>query len=403
MPNAQAQATVIIRPPKSSAALAGDHAVTVVAHSAATGQEAVGVSTFTLRPFEDLSPSLEPPQGTRDFRVEVRNSGNAPAALAIAGRDDEEALRFDLAQARIEVGPGDTERVPVRVRPAKRPWTGRQEVKPFKLRLTPESGGPEKELAGRLVVSPVIGSPRRVAAGLGALIAALAGVLALVFLQCGGGGDNTLVAVPTPTPVPQAVLDSAEKEDVHLCAPDEGGPPPAPVAGFIRQTPAILARISGAGIDATAPLFAQNDTRWASQEYARARDNEFRAQNLCGSTIAQCGCAMTSVATVMSLFQVATMPDGQALTPEQLNNWMNIGAKRTQRGWVSQGYIYGDVIWAAANQLSAEIARARPGTPTVRFRGIGNGSEQQIRAELAAGRPIILEVPGLWFAAVGVD
>ncbi len=403
MPNAQAQATIIIRPPKSSEALAADYAFTVAARSAATGQEAVVVGTFTLRPFEDIAAALEPAQAGRDFRVEVRNNGNAPTAFAVEGRDDEEALRFDLGQGRVEADPGETGRLPVRVKPGKRPWTGREETKPFKVRLIPEAGGAEKELAGRLVVSPVIGSPRRVLTGLGALLAALAGVLALVFLQC-GGGDEALVAVPTPTPVPAAVIAKEEAEDVHLCAPEEGGPPPAPAAGFIRDVPpAILARLPGSGVDETAPLFAQNDSRWASEEYARAKDDEFRSQNLCGSTIAQCGCAMTSVATVMSLFQVATMPDGQALTPEQLNSWMNIGAQRTGRGWVSQGYIYGDVIWAAANQLSAEIAKARPGTPTVRFRGIGSGSEEQIRAELAAGRPIILEVPGHWIAAVGID
>jgi hypothetical protein len=287
------------------------------------------------------------------------------------------------------------------VKPAKRPLTGHEEVKPFKVRLSPEAGGAEKELAGRLVVTPGIGSPLSVLT-LGALLAELAGVLALLFLQC-GGSDYALVVVPTPTPVPQAVLDKAVEEDVHLCAPDEGVPPPPPAAGAIRARPSFLTAVTGERIDPTAPLFAQNDGRWGGEEYAKAKDEEFRAQNACGSTISQCGCAMTSVATVMSLFQVATMPDGQALTPEQLNSWLNIGAQRTARGWVSQGYIYGDVIWAAANQLSAEIARARPGTPTVRFRGIGSGSEEQIRSELAAGRPIILEVPGHWIAAVGID
>ena len=49
--------------------------------------------------------------------------------------------------------------------------------------------------------------------------------------------------------------------------------------------------------DPSAPMFAQNDTRWAKTEYAKASDEAFRSQNTCGSTIAQCGCAMTSVTT----------------------------------------------------------------------------------------------------------
>ncbi len=403
MPNAQATATIAIRPPKSSSAPAADYAFTVNARSVGSGQEAVAVGAFTLRPFEDMAVALVPAQAARDFRVEVQNNGNVPGAFNLEGRDDEEILRFDLGQGRIELDPGESGRLPVRVKPQKRPFTGRQEVKAFKLLLVPEGGGAPKEVAGRLMVSPRIGSPRRLIAALAVLIAAIIGALALFFALGRDNDDEKLIAVPTPTPVPQTLIDKAEAEDVHLCAPDEGGPPPPPLAGATRELPAIFAAMATAGLDRTAPLFAQNDTRWGNAEYARAQDEEFRAQNLCGSTISQCGCAMSSVATVMSLFQLAAMPDGQSLTPEQLNNWLNIGAKKTSRGWVSQGYIYGDVIWAAANQLSAEIARARPGTPTVRFRSIGSGAESQVRDELKAGRPVILEVPGHWIAAVGID
>ena len=70
---------------------------------------------------------------------------------------------------------------------------------------------------------------------------------------------------------------------------------------------------------------------------------------------------------------------------------------------MSQGYIYGDVIWTAANQLSGEIAKLRPGSPTIKFSRTGTGSDEEIRTELKAGRPIVLEVPGHWISAVGID
>ncbi|MEO6398374.1 MAG: Ig-like domain repeat protein, partial [Tepidiformaceae bacterium] len=50
-----------------------------------------------------------------------------------------------------------------------------------------------------------------------------------------------------------------------------------------------------------------------------------------------------------------------------------------------------------------EIAKAKPGSPTIRFVRTGSGTEGEIRSELQAGRPIILEVPGHWIAAVGLD
>ena len=112
---------------------------------------------------------------------------------------------------------------------------------------------------------------------------------------------------------------------------------------------------------------------------------------------------MTSVTTVMALYNILTMPDGSDLTPQSVNDWFNGNARKTSRGWVSQGYIYGDVIWTAANQLSGEIAKIRPGSPTIKFSRTGTGSEEEIRTELKAGRPIVLEVPGHWISAVGID
>src|SRR5690606_4542915 len=63
------------------------------------------------------------------------------------------------------------------------------------------------------------------------------------------------------------------------------------------------------------PLFAQNNPTWATDEYARAGDPEF-GPDWCGTTIEQCGCAMTSITTVMALFGIVTTPDGSELTPQ---------------------------------------------------------------------------------------
>ena len=137
-------------------------------------------------------------------------------------------------------------------------------------------------------------------------------------------------------------------------------------------------------------------------EYARSTELA-AGTDWCGTTIGQCGCAMTSVSVMLALYGVMSLPDGTQLTPQSLNAWFNGDATRTDRGWVSRGYIYGDVIWTAANELSGEIARLNPGSPTIRFSRTGSGSDDEIRAELNAGRPVILEVPGHWIAAVGLE
>ena len=197
-------------------------------------------------------------------------------------------------------------------------------------------------------------------------------------------------------------------DGVHLCSPAQEAAATAQAAAA-TQTPEP--EVSGTGNDtlgipskvpvsgspgSQGPFFAQNAPDWGKDEY----DHGSKQDVGCGTTIAQCGCAMTSVATVLDLFQVVTTPEGSALNPETLNGWFNENAQLTGSGWVSQGYAYGNVVWTAANNFSA----ADPSAPsTVRYKGWGTGSEAEIRSELSAGRPVVLEVPGHYIAAVALE
>ena len=201
-----------------------------------------------------------------------------------------------------------------------------------------------------------------------------------------------------------ASASSAEEEQpyagVHLCAPDQraagttvsGRSPTGAATGLLP----LIGGLGGAG--AQAPFFAQNNAVWANQEY----DHHVGQGGWCGLTIAQCGCAMTSVATVLALFKVLATPDGADLNPSTVNQWFDKDARLTSSGWVSQGYAYGSVVWTAANTFSAQVA-ARSGGPTVRFARWGSGNTAELRTELASGRPVVLEVPGHFIAAVGLE
>jgi len=204
---------------------------------------------------------------------------------------------------------------------------------------------------------------------------------------------------------------SAEEryDGVHLCSSSQQEAATAEAGSKPATGPGLR---TGAGD--TAPFFAQNSTTWGNEEYDHGSSQDIG----CGQTIAQCGCAMTSVATVMELFQVMTTPDGTDLNPSTLNAWFNQGAKLTSAGWVSQGYSYGNVVWTAINGWTPSVVQGGEGesslvsteravgeskAQSVRFKGWGSGSEDEIRRELQAGRPVVLEVPGHYIAAVGLQ
>jgi hypothetical protein len=186
-------------------------------------------------------------------------------------------------------------------------------------------------------------------------------------------------------------------DGVHLCAPSQqeaatvaagkDGSPPTP-SGNLDLEPS---RTKG-------PLFAQNASAWGGEEYDHGAEQDVG----CGQTIAQCGCAMTSVATILALFQLMTTPDGQELNPSTLNGWFNEGAQLTNGGWVSQGYAYGNVVWTAVNNFSAAIPGLERGQ-SVRFSGWGSGDENEIRDQLRKGNKVSIEVPGHYVAGIGLQ
>jgi hypothetical protein len=191
----------------------------------------------------------------------------------------------------------------------------------------------------------------------------------------------------------------ARYDGVHLCSPDQQA------AATVQSPAEPESSPAASGDGARPPFFAQTSPEWGAQEY----DHGGRQDVGCGQTIAECGCAMTSVATVLQLFQVVSTPDGDDLSPSSLNDWFNQGAQLTNAGWSSQGFVFGNVVWSAVNgwvpdppeEISTE--RAAPPREGIRFNGWGTGSQEEIRRELEAGRPVVLEVPGHYIAAVGLQ
>ena len=397
LPDQSEESTIVVTVPREAGAPAGAVPFSVVAQSR-QGHAASAPVTMNVLPFEALSMTLEPQASDRTFRLIARNGGNTPQTFALAGSDDEMAFSYTFDPPALVVPPGGEATVRVQVAAGGRPMSGPEQRPQFKIKATSTAGaGEQQTFGGTLIVRPRFKrDPRKVLTAALAL-AAIAAAAAFIPFCLGGDKDGSVPATPT-----SQVLKPGEEPTVHMCGDGTADPPAgSSTTPEATQTPVVVTR-AGAGADPGGPLFAQNDARWGNDEYARAQDPEF-GPDWCGSTIAQCGCAMTSVATILSLYQVTVIPEGTALSPESLNAWFNGDAVKTSRGWVSRGYVFGDVVWSAGGALSGQVAALNPGSPKVRFVRSGNGSDDEIRKEMAEGRAVILAVPGHWIAVAGLE
>ena len=190
-------------------------------------------------------------------------------------------------------------------------------------------------------------------------------------------GSQSVAAVESPAPRdPVPLVSSAAIANVDAssaAAVSPGGPAP-----LVREQAAL-------------PLFAQNQGPWAANEYDH-HTQQAPQHAWCGTSIAQCGCAMTSLGNVLSLFNIVSTPDGDQLDPGTLDSWLGRDAQLTEGGWISKGYFYGDVVWTDIATYTAQLQATNPDAVRLRFRGRGSGSVEEIRAELEAGRPVILSV-----------
>ncbi len=113
--------------------------------------------------------------------------------------------------------------------------------------------------------------------------------------------------------------------------------PHAPLP-LVSQMMHISEGIGTAGVVLNVPLLKQNDPAWGSMEYDTAS-----LWNPANPSISAWGCALTSAAMVFKYYGYEKLPDGSALNPGTLNNWLK----------ANNGYTrIGEVNWIALSTLS---------------------------------------------------
>ncbi len=397
LPGGREEVKISLHPPRRHEALMGEYVFHVVVRSQEYDGDAEAEGRFEVLPFDSAEISLVAIRSKRKFRLLAENHGNAVARYELAGMDEEQVFRYDFETPAVELQPGEKRIIALAVRRPRKLF-GPATQAPFEV-VGKSVDGLEITARGQLAIKPPLQKFRMPV--MFSLVALLLAVTAIgVLILTDNTGTKTANA-EDPFAGVHLCEESNAKDDQAKKNADAANAKPlesADIAGTLDGGKAVFGQVDSVG----APFFAQNDPRWGSQEYAKSLELP-NGKDWCGTTIEQCGCAMTSVSVMLALYNVVETPDGQPLSPKTLNDWFNGNAKKTDRGFVSRGYIYGDVIWTAANELSGEVAKTNPNVTTVRFAGTGDGSDEDIRGQLKLGRPVVVEVPGHWIAAVGID
>lgn len=142
------------------------------------------------------------------------------------------------------------------------------------------------------------------------------------------------------------------------------------------------------------PLFKQTANPWGDDEYDAASLWSPGSQ-----TIGDWGCAMTSAAMVLAYHSISFLPDGTVLDPGSLNSWL----KDQPDGYVGSGL----VNWLAISRLSklAKDSGFNPGFAgdALEYSRIDGEDKPQLTTDIEEGRPDILEEPGHFIVAKGIN
>lgn len=144
--------------------------------------------------------------------------------------------------------------------------------------------------------------------------------------------------------------------------------------------------------------FNDNAPTWEDNEYDHGN-----SQSLwCGTTIANCGCAATSIAMILSYYNIVNPVDGAVTTPSTVNDYFNQNTQCGRNGCISLGYSFGNVRWMAVNNYAAEAHR-NYGTQKIIYNGGGDYNSSVVTQDIVDSRPVILGVPNHWVVATGIS
>jgi hypothetical protein len=140
------------------------------------------------------------------------------------------------------------------------------------------------------------------------------------------------------------------------------------------------------GIQLNVGLLKQSDPLWKDLEYDSASKWSDK------TTIERWGCALTSMVMIMKYHQILKFPNGQDLSPANLNDWL----KSQPDGYLAEGALN----WLAVTRLTRLINQAF-GTMKLEY-SVDKGDYMYVENQIKANRPVILQIAGHFLVGSGI-
>lgn len=141
------------------------------------------------------------------------------------------------------------------------------------------------------------------------------------------------------------------------------------------------------------PLLKQTSEPWQSNEYDSAL-----VWNPDNPTINRWGCAMTSAAMILQYHGITKLPNNTTLDPGTLNTWL----KNQSDGYIGSG----NINWLAISRLS-KLAKDSGNNPEFPYHALefrrADIDVNLLTNDLTSSQPVILEEPGHFIVATGVN
>lgn len=252
-PGDQEQVTISFRPPRSSAAVAGSHRITIWVQSKEhEGQYTAVQDKLEVNQFYSSSLTINPKRASSrketNYKLRLTNGGNTPVTHQLTAQDDEQGLNYRFARPSITLQPGQSAEIALVTEPKQKKMIGGSSPHNFTVNALPVGAGEGAIAAGQLVHTPLIPTWVIPLAGMLAIALCVAAFFAIraLFLQppevlgfvgvSETAGESQAITVQQGEPV--TLQWEVDKGDRVAISPPVGGGELAVPRGSVTFTPA---------------------------------------------------------------------------------------------------------------------------------------------------------------------